>query len=90
MICDSWVINDLTIGGKSPFIWLDEVAKADNIPPEQFLGTLIYREQYTHDIAKTEDEGFNPLMSAPKTANIVLSPLMAANWVELNGGMLKK
>jgi hypothetical protein len=90
MICDSWVINDLTVDGKSPFVWLDEIAKADVITPELLAGKLTYREQYTHDIAKTDEEGFTPFMSAPKTANIVLSPLMAANWVELNGGILKK
>jgi len=90
MICDSWVINDLTAGGKSPFVWLDEVAKADVITPEMLTATLTYREQYTHDISKTDDEGFTPFMSAPKTASIAISPLMAANWIELNAGILKK
>jgi hypothetical protein len=89
MICDSWVIDNLTVGGKSPFVWLDEAAKADVIQPELLSAALTYREQYTHDIAKTEDEGFTPLMSAQKTANIILSPLMAANWVESNASISK-
>ncbi|MCL2696785.1 MAG: hypothetical protein FWE74_01735 [Oscillospiraceae bacterium] len=90
MICDSWVIDDLSAGGKSPFAWLEEVAKADSITPELLSGTITYREQYTHDIAKTDGESFKPLMSAPKTTNIILSPLMAANWVEMNTVMLLK
>jgi hypothetical protein len=86
--CDSWVIDDLTIGGKSPFVWLEEVAKADSIAPALLQATLTYREQITHDISKTEDNWDSVMLTSRKTAAIVLTPLMAANWVEKNTDLL--
>jgi len=88
-VCDSWVMKDLSINGKSPFLWMEEVAKAERIAPDFLFCTLTYREQFTHDIGKTDDDGWNPLMSAPKTVDVVLTPLMAANWVEMNTEILK-
>ncbi|MCL2019021.1 MAG: ATP-binding protein [Oscillospiraceae bacterium] len=90
LVCDSWVIDDLVIGGKSPFIWLEEVIKAETISLESLFSTMTYREQFTHDIGKTDNEGWNPLMSPPRTAEIILSPLMIASWVEKNTETPKK
>jgi len=80
--CDSWVIDDMLIAGKSPFLWLEEVAEADVIKPKHLFCSLTYREQITHDISGGED---SVAMTPQKVnANIILTPLMAANWVEKN------
>jgi hypothetical protein len=90
VLCDSWVIDDLKVGGMSPFLWLEQVSGAEVIPPELLLCTIIYREQITHDISADEDDSWNSVMSAPRVnSDIVLTPLMAANWVEKNIDLVK-
>ncbi|MCL2693641.1 MAG: ATP-binding protein [Oscillospiraceae bacterium] len=90
IVYDSWVIDDLSIGGMSPFMWLEEVTQTDSISPEFLFCSVTYREQITHDMFKTDND-WNTVMSAPKkNTDVILSPLMAANWVEKNIDLLKK
>jgi hypothetical protein len=90
VLCDSWIIDDLRVGGMSPFVWLREAADADIIAPALLCCTITYREQVTHDISPTEDDSWNSVMSATKTnSDIILTPLMAANWVEKNTDLVK-
>jgi hypothetical protein len=92
ILCDSLVIDDLKIGGISPFVWINQVSKAGTIAPEMLRCTITYRQQITHDIAADEgdNDNWNSEMSAPVTNNdIILTPLMAANWVEKNAELSK-
>ncbi|MDR2532189.1 MAG: hypothetical protein LBC82_05030 [Oscillospiraceae bacterium] len=86
--CDSWVIDDLTVGGKSPFLWLEEIAGAEAVTPEFLTAMLTYREQITHDMSKTEDNWDSVMLTPRKSTALVLTPLMAANWVEKNTEIL--
>ncbi|MCL2076804.1 MAG: hypothetical protein FWH08_00145 [Oscillospiraceae bacterium] len=90
VVCDSWVIDDLRIGGDSPFVWLEEITRAASVSTKHLLCTLVYREQITYDMSKTEGDERKAIMSAQrKNTDIVLTPLMAANWVEENINILK-
>lgn len=82
--CDSWVIDDVTIAGKSPFIWLEEVSTLEIIPPGYLFCDLTYREQITHDISGNEDDQSAVLSPQKVNSGIILTPLMAANWAEKN------
>ncbi|MCL2108989.1 MAG: hypothetical protein FWH20_06565 [Oscillospiraceae bacterium] len=84
ILCDSWVIDDVTIHGKSPFMWLEEIAALDAIPPEYLTCTITYREQITHDISGREDDPGVVMTPQKVNSNIILTPLMAANWVNIN------
>lgn len=79
---DCWFIKDLTIGGMSPFMWLDEIVAADNIPPEFFIVTLKYIPHLIYDVTP-EDYGRNTEVVEAKEENLEfrLTPLMAAKWV---------
>ncbi len=82
-----WIIDDVSIGGMSPFLWLDEVSQIDYIPPEFLYCRIKYRPQVTYDICEAGDEentAENVYEGAPETLDFVLSPMMAAKWFEEN------
>lgn len=79
---DCWFIRDLRIGGMSPFMWLDEITSADNIPPEFFICTLKYIPQLIYNVTAEEYGRSSELASAKEeTLEFRLTPLMAAKWV---------
>lgn len=85
-----WIIDDVSIGGMSPFLWLEEMSQIDYIPPEFLYCRIKYRPQVTYDICEaasgSNDE--NPSSAvydgSPEVLDIVLSPMMAAKWYEEN------
>ncbi|MBQ8171667.1 MAG: hypothetical protein IJZ95_06750 [Oscillospiraceae bacterium] len=84
-----WIIDDVSIGGMSPFLWLDEIAMIDYIPPEFLYCRIKYRPQVTYDICEATAESENAVAEniydgAQETLDIILSPMMAAKWVEDN------
>ena len=84
-----WIIDDVSIGGMSPFLWLEEVSQVDYIPPEFLYCRIKYRPQVTYDVCEAvgEDEigsGSEVYDGAPEILDFVLSPMMAAKWYEDN------
>lgn len=82
-----WIIDDVSIGGMSPFLWLEEVAQIDYIPPEFLYCRIKYRPQVTYDICEAvgeEGAGGTVYDGAPEILDFVLSPMMAAKWFEEN------
>lgn len=85
-----WIIDDVSIGGMSPFLWLEEMSQIDYIPPEFLYCRIKYRPQVTYDICEAASEGSdeNPSSAvydgSPEVLDIVLSPMMAAKWYEEN------
>lgn len=87
-----WIIDDVSIGGMSPFLWLDELSQIDYIPPEFLICRIKYRPQVTYDICEAAEngsaEGADSAAAvydgAPEILDFVLSPMMAAKWFEDN------
>ncbi len=82
-----WIIEDVSIGGMSPFLWLEEISQVEVIPPEFLLCSIKYRCQLTYDIAGSENihsEMLSSTESELMSINTVLSPLMAAKWIADN------
>ena len=81
-----WLITDVSIGGMSPLTWLEEIKSADLIPPEFLFCHITYRTQYTNDIIGSDSKAAGDVMfdSEKGELDIILSPLMAAKWVEDN------
>ncbi len=85
-----WIIDELSIGGMSPFLWLEEINMIDYIPPEFLYARIKYRPQVTYDLCEPAegDEGAataeNIYDGAQETLDIILSPMLAAKWVEDN------
>ena len=85
-----WIIDDVSIGGMSPFLWLEEVGMIDYIPPEFLYARIKYRPQVTYDICEPTEDSQNAASAetiydgAQKTLDFILSPMMAAKWVEEN------
>lgn len=83
-----WIIDDISIGGMSPFLWLEEVSQIDYIPPEFLYCRIKYRPQVTYDVcgagSDEENAGSAVYDGAPEIMDIVLSPMMAAKWYEEN------
>lgn len=86
-----WIIEDISIGGMSPFVWLDEIASCEVIPPEFLLCSIKYRCQLTYDIIGSEGREKGAIVTMEsvsdgeqKTMDIILSPLMMAKWIEDN------
>lgn len=79
---DCWFIRDLSIGGMSPFVWLKEIASADNFPPEFFICTLKYIPQLIYNVTADEYGKSTDVVSAKEeTLEFRLTPLMAAKWI---------
>ena len=83
-----WIIDDISIGGMSPFLWLEEIGMIDYIPPEFLYCRIKYRPQVTYDICEASEDGSAAAETiydgAQETLDIILSPMMAAKWVEDN------
>lgn len=87
-----WIIDDVSIGGMSPFLWLEELSQIDYIPPEFLICRIKYRPQVTYDICEAAEngsaEGADSAAAvydgAPEILDFVLSPMMAAKWFEDN------
>ncbi len=86
-----WIIEDIKIGGLSPFAWLNEISGLDNIPPEFMYCRIKYHSQITYDICESSENSENSAPSgemvfdgAQEILDTVLSPMMAAKWVEEN------
>lgn len=83
-IADSngWLIKELSIGGMDPYKWLDELEKAENVPPEFFICSLKYVPHMVYDITvDSPGVGADVVAAEPKTLEFRLTPLMAAKWV---------
>lgn len=79
---DCWYISDLSIGGMSPFMWLDEISAADTIPQEFLMCTLKYIPHLVYDVTPDEYRRNVAVVCAKEeTLNFRLTPLMAAKWV---------
>lgn len=90
-----WIIDDISIGGMSPFLWLEEIGMIEYIPPEFLYCRIKYRPQVTYDVfdAGTDENtamllGETVYDGEAETLDIVLSPMMAAKWVEDNSKLL--
>ena len=82
-----WIIDDISIGGMSPFLWLEEIAMIDEIPPEFLYCRIKYRPQLTYDICEANEKGTsteNVFDGEEEIFDFVLTPMMAAKWVEDN------
>ncbi len=86
-----WVIEDISIGGMSPFVWLEEIQRCEAIPPEFLLCTIKYRSQLTYDIIGSETREHGDMIALEsvsdgeqKTMDLILTPLMLAKWLEDN------
>ncbi len=79
-----WIIEDVSIGGMNPFLWLEEINEVELIPPEFLLCSIKYRCQLTYDIAGFENTHSGLISSTESermSISTVLSPLMAAKWI---------
>ncbi len=80
-----WLISEISIGGMSPAKWLEEIAKAEFIPPEFLFCHIEYCTQVTYDIlGGSGASGETTFEAGKEELDITLSPLMAAKWVEDN------
>lgn len=84
-----WLIDDVSIGGMTPFLWLEEIADIDSIPPEFLYCRIKYRRQVSYDICEPDSKGTAAVSEtvydgAPEVLDVVLSPMMAAKWFEDN------
>lgn len=82
-----WLIDDVSIGGMTPFLWLEEIAEIDSIPPEFLYCRIKFRRQVTYDIVEPGGDANVPETvydGAPEVFDVILSPMMAAKWFEDN------
>ena len=83
-----WIIDDISIGGMTPFMWLEELAEIDSIPPEYLYCRIKYRRQLNYHICEPGDSGAaamdNVYEGPHEILDFILSPLMAAKWYEDN------
>lgn len=82
-----WIIDDISIGGMTPFLWLEEIADIESIPPEFLYCRIKFRRQVTYDIVEPGENSNVPETvydGAPEVFDAVLSPMMAAKWFEDN------
>ncbi len=86
-----WVVEDISIGGMNPFLWLQEIKDCEVIPPEFLLCRITYRSQLTYDIIGSENKEQGEIVTVEsvsegeqQTMDIILSPLMLAKWIEDN------
>lgn len=88
LAASGWIIEDISIGGMSPFLWLEEIESCEVIPPEFLLCSIKYRSQLTYDIiglgAKEQSYMESVSDGQPQTMEVILSPLMAAKWLQDN------
>jgi hypothetical protein len=81
-----WVIEDISVGGMNPFVWLKEIVTAESIAPEFLHCNIRLTTRVTYEVpgnaaVATHGKAF----ATPQSSiELVLSPLMAAKWVEDN------
>lgn len=83
-----WLIDDVSIGGMTPFQWLAEIGEIDTIPPEFLYCRIKFRRQVSYNISEPT-QGSNPIIEdvfegPSEIMDVILSPLMAAKWYEDN------
>lgn len=83
-----WLIDDVSIGGMTPFQWLAEIGEIDTIPPEFLYCRIKFRRQVSYNISEPI-QGSNPIIDdvfegPSEIMDVILSPLMAAKWYEDN------
>ena len=85
-VSGGWLITNVSIGGMSPLKWLEEIKSADVIPPEFLFCHISYRSQFSHDILGGESNALGDVIfdSGKGELDIIVSPLLAAKWVEDN------
>ncbi len=88
-----WIIDDISIGGMSPFLWLEEISLIDKIPAEFLYCRIKYRPQFTYDICEAAAEeqgafGENVHDGNEEVMDIILTPLLAAKWFDDNSKAL--
>lgn len=77
-----WLIKELSIGGMTPFRWLEEITSSKTIPPEFFICTLKYTPHVIYDIYTGEaGRSVDIIETEEKTLEFSLTPLMAAKWI---------
>lgn len=85
-IAGGWLISNISIGGMSPDRWLEAIERADNIPPEFLYCHITYRTQFTNDILGGNSTAPGEVMFDNEKGELdfIVSPLLAAKWVEDN------
>lgn len=83
-----WLIDDVSIGGMTPFQWLDEIVQLETIPPEFLYCRIKFRRQVSYNLSEPV-LGVNPITEdvfegPSEVLDVILSPLMAAKWYEDN------
>lgn len=82
-----WIIDDISIGGMPPFSWVEEITSAEVIAPEFLYCRLIMKTSISYDIPANDKFGARDSSTAftpARGVDFVLTPLMAAKWVEDN------
>lgn len=87
-----WLIDDISVGGMTPFLWLEEIAEIDNIPPEFLYCRVKFRRQVTYDIVEPGESNVPETVydGVPEVLDLVLSPMMAAKWYEDNASPVNR
>lgn len=87
-ISAGWIIDDISIGGMTPFQWLEEMGQIDSIPPEYLYCRIKYRRQISYDVCEPDDAGASSIEEVyegpHEVLDFIISPLMAAKWYEDN------
>ncbi|MDE6031715.1 MAG: hypothetical protein K2G32_08855, partial [Oscillospiraceae bacterium] len=88
-----WIIDDISIGGMSPFLWLEEISLIDKIPAEFLYCRIKYHAQFTYDICEADageqgTAGENVHDGNEDIMDIILTPLLAAKWFDDNAKAL--
>jgi len=83
---DGWIVDDINIGGMQPFAWLSEITEAEVIAPEFLHCRIFMKSQISYDIPANDKAGARDksMSSADRNIDFVLTPFMAAKWVEDN------
>lgn len=77
-----WLVKELSIGGMTPYRWLEEITSSKNIPPEFFICTLKYTPHVVYDIfTGNAGKSVDIIEGEERTLEFSLTPLMAAKWI---------
>ena len=89
LAASGWIIEDIQIGGMTPFEWIDTIKQSGCISRKLLSCKVYYRRQLTYQMMD-ESKSYNTLTEdnvhegARQVMEVVLSPLMAAKWYEDN------
>jgi hypothetical protein len=82
---DGWIIEDISVGGMPPFMWVEEISAADVIYPEFLHCSMRLSTQVSFDVpARDKVAVRDGITAAGRMVDFVLTPLMAAKWAEDN------